>query len=94
MTLQPAFDPPGDLDWRSWRTATYRATKKCRCKEHTYRRWHEALLPMRVLPTTKAGEAEQARMNTKLAEITAGINELMKLIPDSAWPKCTDDPKN
>ena len=92
MTAQPAFEPPGDLDWKSWRSMFARARDVCECKAHTYRRWAEILAPVRALPTTKAGQAEEARMNTKLAEIAAEVNKLMKRIPDSAWPKC-ENPK-
>jgi len=90
VNAQPAFEPPRDLDWRSWRVHTDRTTRECQCKEHTYQRWHEMLLPPRVLPASKAGEAEQARMNQKLAEVAAQTNAVFRLIPEAAWPKCKD----
>jgi hypothetical protein len=88
VIAEPAFEAPRDLDWRSWRAHETRMVASCKCKEHTYQRWSDSLAPVKVLPTTRAGEKEQSRMNLKLAEVAAGINEIFKLVPDSAWPKC------
>jgi len=87
---QEAFPRPGDFDWRSWRVKVDVVTKECRCKTHTYRRMDELLTPPQIFPRTKAGYAEQAKIQIEYTKLAVEMNDIFKLIPDTMWPKCKD----